>query len=174
MVAPGQIAIIHYTSQLVDGPDAGEVVDTTDVDVALEKGIYHEYRDYRPLEFRVGEGKLLEGLDEAVQEMDQGEKRTVTVPPEDAYGECSIGRIVTVSRADLEERSSGDVTVAEDELVRSTNGAVGWIVNVDGEDVTVDFNHELAGRTIEFGVKILEVHGGRIHGREADNTRFAE
>lgn len=46
MVEPGRIAFCHYTGRVVDGGEAGEPFDTTDVDVAREAGIYHDHRDY--------------------------------------------------------------------------------------------------------------------------------
>lgn len=155
-VEPGRIAIVHLTGRLADGLDAGDVFETTDVDVALEEGIYHDGRDFVPLEFRVGEGHVISGLDEAVRGMETGETTTVTLAPEDAYGTREEDAVVTVAREALEARS--DTTAAVDELVRSDRGDVGWIVAVDDETATVDFNHELAGRRVEFEIRVLEVH----------------
>jgi len=156
MIEPGEIAIVHVTGRLVDGPEAGDVFETTDVDVALDEGIYHDNRDFKPLEFRVGEGHVLPGIDRAVQEMAEGETRTIVLEPEEAYGPVDEDAIVTVPRADLESRS--DVTAAVDEMVESESGDVGWIVDVDGNEVKVDFNHELAGERVEFRIRVLETH----------------
>ncbi len=156
MVEPGQIAIVHLTGRLVDGPDAGEVFETTDVDVALEEGVYHDHRHFRPLEFRVGEGHVVPGIDRAVQGMSQGETRTVVLDPEEAYGPRSEDEVVTLPRDELEARS--DHTAEVDELVRSETGDTGWIVDVRDDEVTVDFNHELAGERVEFEIRLLEVH----------------
>jgi len=156
MVEPGQIAIVHLTGRLVDGPDAGEVFETTDVDVALDEGIYHDHRDFKPLEFRVGEGHVLPGIDEAVQEMSEGETRTVVLDPEKAYGAARADARITVDRAALEARS--DTTAEVGELVESEAGDVGWITDVTGGEVTVDFNHELAGERVEFEIRVLEAH----------------
>ncbi len=156
MVEPGQIAVVHLTGRLVDGPDAGEVFETTDVDVALDTGVYHDHRHFKPLEFRVGEGHVIPGVDDAVQGMKEGETRTVVVEPEDAYGLHGEEAVVTVPRAELEARS--DATAEVDSLVHSENGDVGWITDVSDEEVTVDFNHELAGERVEFEIRVLEVH----------------
>lgn len=156
MVEPGQIAIVHLTGRLVDGANAGEVFETTDVDVALEEGIYHDNRDFKPLEFRVGEGHVLPGIDDAVQGMSEGETRTVVLDPEEAYGTVDEDAIVTVAREELEARS--DTTAEVGELVESERGDVGWITDVSGDEVTVDFNHELAGERVEFEIKLLEMH----------------
>ena len=156
MIEPGHIAIVHLTGRLVDGPAAGEVFETTDVDVALEEGIYHDTRDFKPLEFRVGEGHVLSGLDEAVLGMADGETKTVVLEPESAYGTVDENAIVTIPREELEARS--ETTAEVGELVESETGEMGWIVDVSDETVTIDFNHELAGERVAFEIKILETH----------------
>ncbi|WP_440005699.1 FKBP-type peptidyl-prolyl cis-trans isomerase [Halomicrococcus sp. SG-WS-1] len=154
MVEAGRVAVVHYTGRLSNG----DVFDTTDVDVALDSGVYHDHRDYKPLEFRVGEDKVIAGLDEAVRSMDVGEERTVELDPGDAFGEYSEERVVEMPRDELEERS--DATAEEGDLVRSDTGETGWIVDVGEENVTVDFNHELAGEAVELEIRVLEAHGG--------------
>jgi FKBP-type peptidyl-prolyl cis-trans isomerase 2 len=154
--ADGEIAVVHFTGRVAEGGDEGEVFDTTDVDVALEEGLYHDHRDYKPLEFRVGEDKVIEGLDEAVREMGVGEERTVRVEPKRAFGERDESRVVEFDRQELEARS--DATAEPGELVRAENGETGWIDEVDDDTVTVDFNHELAGTAVEFEVKLLDAY----------------
>jgi FKBP-type peptidyl-prolyl cis-trans isomerase SlyD len=154
-VEPGQIAIVHLTGRLVNGPEAGEVFETTDVDVALESGVYHDHRDFKPLEFRVGEGHVLPGIDEAVQGMAPGETRTVKLDPSEAYGHADEDSVVTFPRDHLD---AGSEEVAVGELVRSDRGDTGWVTDVSDAGVTVDFNHELAGEHVEFEIRLLEVH----------------
>lgn len=156
MASTGEIAVVHFTGRVAEGEDEGEVFDTTDVDVALDEGVYHDHRDYKPLEFRVGEGKVVDGLDEAVREMEVGEERTVEVNPERAFGEYDEEKVVEIARRDLEERS--DVTAESGELIKAENGETGWITDVTEETVTVDFNHELAGLPVEFEVKLLDAY----------------
>lgn len=158
MVQNGHVAVIHFTGRTVDGGTEGEVFDTTDVDVALETGVYHDNRDYKPLEFRVGEGNVIPGIEDAVREMDVGEERTVQVSPEEAFGERAESKVVEVPREDLEARS--DTDAAEGELVTSEAGQTGWITDVDERTVTVDFNHELAGETLAFEIRVLDAYEG--------------
>ena len=163
MIEPGHIAIVHLTGRLADGPEAGRVFETTDVDVALEEGIYHDSRDFKPLEFRVGEGHVLPGLDAAIQGMAEGERKTVVLEPEAAYGTVDESAVVTISREELEARS--ETTAEVGELVESETGEVGWIVDVADETVTIDFNHELAGERVEFEITVLETHAAETgHG----------
>lgn len=156
MACEGEIAVVHFTGRIADGDDEGEVFDTTDVDVALDEGVYHDHRDYKPLEFRVGEGKVVRGLDDAVRQMEVGEERIVRVEPERAFGEYDESRVVEIPREDLEARS--DVTAEPGELVRAENGETGWITEANEETATVDFNHELAGLTVEFEVRLLDAY----------------
>jgi FKBP-type peptidyl-prolyl cis-trans isomerase SlyD len=166
MVEPGEVAIVHLTGRLADGPGAGKVFETTDVDVALNEGIYHDSRDFKPLEFRVGEGHVLPGIDEAVRDMSVGDTQTVILDPEDAYGPVDENAIVTIAREELEQRS--DTTAEVDELVESESGDVGWIVDVDEETATIDFNHELAGERVEFEIRLLESHAAET-GKEIED-----
>ncbi|MFP4189183.1 MAG: peptidylprolyl isomerase [Halobacteriales archaeon] len=152
----GQVAIIHYVGRIAEGPEEGEVFDTTDVDVALEEGIYHDHRDYKPMEFRVGEGKVIEGLDDAVVGMEKGEEKTVVVEPERAFGERDPEDVVEFPREMFEE---ADAEVEEGELAKTQDGRSGWVTEIDDETVTVDFNHELAGKRVEFEIRLLGVHG---------------
>jgi FKBP-type peptidyl-prolyl cis-trans isomerase SlyD len=156
-VEPGHIAIVHLTGRLVDSEtgEAGEVFETTDVDVALESGVYHNHRDFKPLEFRVGEGKVLPGLDEAALGMEQGESKTVALDPSEAYGRFDEDDVVTFPREKLEAGGDG---LEVGELVRSERGDTGWVTDVRDDGVTVDFNHELAGERVEFEIRLLEVH----------------
>lgn len=165
MVETGLVAIVHLTGRLVDGPDAGEVFETTDIDVALDEGVYHDHRDFKPLEFRVGEGHVIDGIARAVRDMTEGETRTVVLDPDEAYGPPADDRIVTVPRRTLEARS--DRAAEVDELVRSETGDVGWITAVTDDEVTIDFNHELAGERVSFEIRLLEVHAAET-GHEVD------
>ncbi len=154
VVHEGQVAVIHFVGRVAEGSDEGRVFDTTDVDVAMEEGIYHDFRDYKPLEFRVGEDEVLEALDEAVVGMEPGEEKSVEAPPEKAYGERDPGRVMEYPRSGFEEEE-----IEENSLVGLDDGTTGWIVEVDDDTVTVDYNHELAGRRVEFEIKLLAVHG---------------
>jgi peptidylprolyl isomerase len=154
VVQEGQVAIIHYVGRIAEGPEKGEVFDTTDVDVALEEGIYHDHRDYKPLELRLGEGNVIEGLEEAVVGMERGDEKTVVVEPERAFGEHDPDDVVEFPRETFDEK---DIEV--DTLAATEDGKSGWVTEVDEETVTIDFNHELAGTPVEFEIKLLDVRG---------------
>ena len=155
MVEPGKTVVVHYTARIVEGSDGGEIVDTTDVDVALESGVYEGHRNYEPLSFEVGAGEVLSGLDAAVQKMDRGEERTVVLSPEDAFGEPSDDQIVSLPREEIEDRSGTEAEVGA--IVTTDTDQSGWITDVSEDTVTVDFNHELAGEKLEFEIRVIDV-----------------
>lgn len=157
MVKEGQIAVVHYTARLVDGPDAGEIVDTTDVDVARREGIYHDYRDYKPLEFRVGDSGVAPVLEDVVQDLEPGETRTVIADPERVFGEYDEGEVHDLE-PDAVAELVGEVPT-EGSLVTTENNRTGWVTAVDDDRVVLDFNHELAGERLEVEVRLLDVYG---------------
>ncbi|WP_435344310.1 FKBP-type peptidyl-prolyl cis-trans isomerase [Haloarchaeobius sp. HRN-SO-5] len=157
MAEPGDTAVVHYVGRIAAGDEEGAVVDTSDVDVALESGVYRAHRDFKPLSFEVGAGEVLPPIDEAVRTMDAGEERTVTVAPDEAFGERDDERVVEVPRGELESRSGRDARPWR--IVQSETGEMGWITDVSEDTVTVDFNHDLAGAPLEFELRLLEVHG---------------
>lgn len=158
------VAVIHFVGRLA-GSDPGSVFDTSDIDVALAEGIYHDHRDYAPVSFQLGEDAMLPGIEAAVREMEPGETRTVRLDPEDAFGPHSEERVIEVPRAELEARS--DTTATEGDLVGSdltdtdeitaNDTATGWITDVESDTVEIDFNHELAGEPVEFEIRLLRV-----------------
>ena len=165
MVATGDVAVVHYVGRVADGEDAGEVFDTSDVDVALAEGVYHSHRDYVPLEFEVGAGEVPPGVDRAVRTMEPGEERTITLDPAEGFGERDDGRVVEVPRLELESQSGREARPWRP--VESATGEVGWITDVTEETVTVDFNHDLAGERLTFELRLLEVREAEAHARRS-------
>jgi peptidylprolyl isomerase len=150
----GQVAILHYVGRIAEGEEGGEIFDTTNVDVALDEGIYHDHRDYKPLELRLGEGNVVEGLEEAVVGMERGDEKVVEVEPERAFGGRDPEEVVEFPREIFD-----DADIGVGELATTQDGRNGWVTEIDDETVTVDFNHELAGKRVKFEIKLLDVHG---------------
>lgn len=130
---------IHYTGRLEDGA----VFDTSE--------------NREPLEFTVGSGEIIPGLDAGVVGMAVGETREVTVAPEDGYGHRDASRIHAVPR----EAVPDDVpTEPGTQLSVKTQdgGTVPVIVaEVTESHITLDANHPLAGRQLTFDVTLVEI-----------------
>jgi FKBP-type peptidyl-prolyl cis-trans isomerase 2 len=152
-ITTGDSVTIAYTGRL----DDGTVFDTTDESVAEEEGLLEEQpeREFEPLTVEVGEGNLIEGLEEGLLGLEAGASETVTVPPEEAYGEAT-GDQTQEFDAEEFEGMVGQEPV-EGMQVRAQGGAVGTVVGIDADTVHVDFEHPLAGETLTFDIDVLDV-----------------
>jgi FKBP-type peptidyl-prolyl cis-trans isomerase 2 len=150
----GDTVVLEYTGRLADGT----VFDTSRRSVAEAEGLAERQpgRDYEPITVEVGSGQVIEGLDEALVGMGPGEEKTVTVPPGAGYGERSDDRVAEYDAGDFAEMLGGE-EVVEGMQVRTEEGHPGEVVHAGDESVRVDFNHELAGETLEFDVEVVDV-----------------
>jgi FKBP-type peptidyl-prolyl cis-trans isomerase SlyD len=127
----------HYT--LRDG--GGRLIDTS--------------RGNAPMPFLEGAGQIIEGLEEQLRLMAAGEKRTVVVPPERAYGAHDAGLVQKVprSRLPVDELKAGD----RFQTGPDRHAPVVTVVAVDGDEVLLDANHPLAGQVLHFEVELVAV-----------------
>ncbi len=130
---------VHYTGRLADGT----VFDRSPQD--------------RPLLFVLGKGEVIEGFDEAIAGMYQGEEKTVVIEPDKAYGQPNQNLVQGVNRkdlpADLDLRKGSQL-----EVIREDGSKLLLMVqDFDDETVTLDANHPLAGKALTFDIKLLEV-----------------
>ncbi|MFB6136641.1 MAG: peptidylprolyl isomerase [Halobacteriaceae archaeon] len=153
-ITAGDSVTLEYTGRL----DDGTVFDTSREAVAEEAGLAEQQadREYDPLTVEIGEGQIIEGLEDDLVGMEEGDSASISVPPESGYGERTEERVVEYDRAEMDE-ALGDEQPREGMHVRGQGGQVGEIVAVDEESVAIDFNHELAGETLTFDVEILDV-----------------
>ena len=138
-VTQGATVRIHYTGTLEDG----SIFDSS------------EGRD--PLEFTVGSGMIIPGLDKALPGMTVGEKKKVTIAPEEAYGPSQPEAILEVPRAEIP---------AEIPLEVGTQLQMGGpqgqpipvtVTALTDEVATLDANHALAGKTLIFDFEIVSI-----------------
>lgn len=153
-IAIGDSVTIEYTGRHEDGT----VFDTSKESVAAEAGLDDSQpdREYEPLTFEVGAEQVIEGLEEELIGLEEGDTPTVVVPPEKAYGEWTEERVQEFDSEDLRSKVGGG-NLEEGAYLQSERGQPGEIVHVDDEVVRVDFNPRLAGETLEFDVEILAV-----------------
>ena len=151
-IADGDTVTIEYTGRL----DDGSVFDTSLESVAAEADLESDRRSYEPLTVTVGDGGIIEGLEDALLGMEAGEDQTVEIEPERAYGERSEDRIVSYDAPEFGEML-GDEEPAEGMTVQTEQGLPGEVVAVDDDVVRVDFNHDLAGETLTFEVEVVAV-----------------
>ena len=138
MIEDGKKVRIHYTGTLSDG----------------EKFDSSEGRD--PLEFETGSGMVIPGFDSAVRDMGVGDKKTVTLPAAEAYGELRDEMIGDFPKdkfpADME------LSVGMPLQMTGPEGPVSVVVKEIKEDaVTLDGNHPLAGKDLTFALELIEI-----------------
>lgn len=110
-----------------------------------------------PLEFTVGKGKVIKGMENAVIGMKPGETKTVVIKPADGYGTKDQSLIWTVGTAEIPAGIPVKET-AEVEFKRADGSTVeGRIVKIEGDLVTIDGNHPLAGRNLTFEIKVVDL-----------------
>ncbi|WP_297551030.1 peptidylprolyl isomerase [Thermococcus sp.] len=148
-VEAGDYVLFNYIGRF----ENGEVFDTSIEELAKEHGIYVEEREYGPMWARIGVGEIIPGLDEALIGMEPSERKTVTVPPEKAYGMPNPELVIKVP---VEEFTKAGLEPQEGLYVMTDSG-IAKILEVKENLVSLDFNHPLAGKTLIFEVEVIEV-----------------
>ncbi|WP_342649703.1 peptidylprolyl isomerase [Pseudomonas sp. REB1044] len=112
--------------------------------------------DKAPATFKVGDGNLLPGFENALFGFKAGDERTLSIAPENAFGQPNPQNVQVMPRTQFEgmELSDGLLVIFNDAANTELPGVVKAF---DDNQVTIDFNHPLAGKTLSFEVKILDV-----------------
>jgi FKBP-type peptidyl-prolyl cis-trans isomerase SlyD len=112
-------------------------------------------RGGEPMPFLEGSGQIIDGLEEPLLQMAAGEKRTVVVPPERAYGVREAELVQKVPKANL---PVGDVKVGDQfQTAPDRQAPVVTVVAIEGDEVLLDANHPLAGQELHFEVELVAV-----------------
>lgn len=137
MIENGNRVKVHYTGKLEDGQE-------------FDSSIQRE-----PLEFVVGTGQLIEGFEMGIIGLNKGDKTVLTINPEKGYGPVVESMIVQIPRSNAPE----DVHVGAQLQAEGDSGQqmIFTVREVNEENVTIDGNHPLAGKILNFEVEILEV-----------------
>lgn len=152
-VAKNAVVSMHYTLTMDDG---------TEVDSSVGG---------EPLVFLFGSGEIIPGLENALQGKATGDQLKVKIAPTDGYGEYDKNLTRTVPRKAFQ--STNDLAVGmQFEAMTEDGPVVMSITKVEGDNITVDANHPLAGKNLNFDVKIVaireatkdEVTHGHAHG----------
>ena len=149
-VATGDKIIVDYIGRL----DDHNVFDTSVESIAKASGKYNPNRDYEAgLEFTVGAGQMIAGFDAGVVGMKLGETKTLKIPADQAYGQKKdelIGKIPLEQVGDLSGVSVGTQVLLGGKIPAT-------ITEITDKDITVDANHELAGKDLIFDVTIKKI-----------------
>ncbi len=135
----GDTVKIHYTGKLTD------------------QSVFDSSVNREPLEFTIGESGIINGLQQAVIGMGIGDKKSIVVSPEEAFGPVREELIVDVDREHLPENITPEV--GEQLRVQKPDGSFidVRITHTTDTAVTIDANHPLAGQTLLFDVELVEI-----------------
>ena len=141
-VKKGDKLKVEYTGKLEDGT----IFDSTTRDGKTQ-----------PLEFEAGAGQLIKGFDDAVIGMEKGDEKEIKLKPEDAYGLHKKEMMQKVPKDKLPKEQEPQPGMV---LLLGTPDGRKFpvkVAEVTDKEVTIDLNHPLAGKTLDFKIKVVEV-----------------
>jgi FKBP-type peptidyl-prolyl cis-trans isomerase SlyD len=144
----GDFVLVDYVGRV---KDSGEIFDLTREDVAKKENIFNEKFKYGPVPMVIDSNFVLKGLNEVLKEMKVGEKKTVEITPEKGFGERNSEFIKLIPEARFKEQN---IEATPGSLV-TINRIRGRVLSADGGRVRVDFNHPLAGKTLQYELEIV-------------------
>ena len=133
MANEGDKVAVHYHGTLDDGT------------------VFDSSRERAPLEFVIGSGQVIPGFDAAARDLEPGQKKTVRMEPEDAYGGANLELVFEVPIEQVPE------PLKEGDRVELMNGAPAVVTSVTDTIVTVDANHPLAGQALTFEIELVSI-----------------
>lgn len=135
----GDTVKVHYVGKLKNG----EVFDSS--------------YDREPLEFTIGGGQLIKGFDNAVEGMEEGEKKTVTIPADEAYGPYREDMIIEVGKENLPEGLEPQVN--QQLYMEDAQGQtlIVTVTEILENSIKLDANHPLAGKDLVFDIELVSI-----------------
>ena len=146
---------------------------TMNYEVADDQGqLIDRSEEGGPLAYIHGNGQLIPGLETALEGRGKGDKIAVDVPPEQGYGERDEEGVQTVARDQFDDSVEIEVGMQFEAEDDDEGHQIVTVAAVDGENITLDTNHPLAGKNLRFEVEILDVRDasaeelshGHVHG----------
>lgn len=135
----GDTVKVHYTGKLKDGT----VFDTS--------------ADREPLEFTIGERKLIPDFEQAVDGMEPGDSKSIEIAAENAYGAHNKDMVMVVERKDIPEGLDPQVNQRLQVQQQSGQSFVVTVTEVSEASITLDGNHPLAGKDLTFDIQLTEI-----------------
>lgn len=124
--------------------------------LAQANGILVDESGSTPFEFEIGDGQLDPCLESCVEAAETGKLRTFLLSSDEAFGAIRDEAIQVMNRSEFSEDMTIKVDTAVEFKTPTDESYVGNIDKIDGDDITVNFNHSLAGCGVSFQVEVLE------------------
>ena len=138
-VQNGDVVRVHYTGKLTNGEE---------FDSSVNK---------EPLEFTVGAGQMIRGFDDAMPGMKIGEKKTIHIPAEDAYGHRSEDAVIEFPKANVPEDVKLEAGMPLTLSNQQGQPVPVIVVEIKDEVIIMDANHFLAGQELVFDIELVEI-----------------
>jgi FKBP-type peptidyl-prolyl cis-trans isomerase 2 len=135
---------VNYTGKLADG----QVFDSSE--------------GKEPIEFTLGQGQLIPGFEKGLIDMKLNEKKTISMPKEDAYGEINEALIQEVKKSELPQEMEPKVGMGL--VSKSPDGQEMnlMVIEVKDESIVIDGNHPLAGKDLIFDLEVVEIKATEV------------
>jgi peptidylprolyl isomerase len=136
----GDTVKVHYVGRLDDGTE------------------FDSSADREPIEFKIGDHEVIPGFENAIVGMIPGQSKTERIPADQAYGPHRPERVFSIERGDF----PSDILPSPGQLLQVTDRTSGAVfrvavVRVEGDQVVLDANHPLAGKTLTFEIRLVEI-----------------
>ncbi len=138
-IKDGDNVKVHYTGKLSDG------------------SVFDSSEGREPLAFTMGKGMMIPGFEKGVMGMQLNEEKTITLQPDEAYGEVREDMIAEVPKSqlppDLKPQSGMEL------MSQTPDGhqLVVRVMEVKEDSIVIDANHQLAGKELTFDIKVVEI-----------------
>ena len=139
-ISDGSVVKVHYTGTLEDG---------TEFDTSVER---------EPLEFTMGAGSMIPGFENAVRSMKLGQKKTVTIPSDEAYGPYHDDLVLVIERDEMPEGLTPEVGQQLQMQISGGRTMRVMVTEVSETTITIDANHTLAGKDLTFEIELIEIN----------------
>jgi len=143
----GDFVEIQYIGKI---KDTGKIFDVTDEVKAKQANVYKEGNKYEPIQVVVGAGHIIQGLDESLLNMEVGETKTFDIPPEKGFGKRDSSLLQLLPLNDFKKHGLFPRAGLKIEI----NGHWATVRSVSSGRVKLDFNHPLAGKTLQYEVTL--------------------
>jgi peptidylprolyl isomerase len=132
---------VHYSGKKEDG------------------SVFFNSKDREPLEFVIGEGNVIKGMEDGVIGMQVGDQKKIEIPPEDAFGQMKEDLVVAVSENKFPDNVK-PISMGQQFQFKSPDGNLhhATVVDVKGDSIVLDANHPLAGETLLIDVEVMEIY----------------
>ncbi|MFH1644322.1 MAG: peptidylprolyl isomerase [bacterium] len=135
----GDVVKVHYTGKLDDG------------------SVFDSSKDREPLQFTIGEGKLIPGFEDAVVDLEVGKSTTVRIPFDKAYGPKRPEMVFDVKRTDFPANIEPKIGMQFKMEDQNGRAFIVMVEKVVDDTITLDANHPLAGKDLTFEITLEEI-----------------